>query len=366
MPTYQSSPYMPWVFPDEAYHMNYTGIKPLRPVPLRNKYDLLPGGGSEAQTLFDNHDRKVALDRVHYNKKKEEGMLGHRNTTARSQRYDRPASRSAVPNGIFHGSPMEYVTSSGLRGGVITTKEGQEWLAKRLKQRAQEYAEISSGNFSARPSKIDVSPYNTIDTLLQSAFTAFTAGSFSPGLNETLNQLLQAFIRAGATITPSQLTTYSQAVQQMMVASRAYDGTFRGLQRGIAFEADEKKLRNVDAINVTLRVINAAIQEIARVIYEPMSSRQQVMNQLASRLLAKQISQFRPGFLDEGQELNLEAVQGQPLELGRVPGQTTELLPPQPAAPPPEDVRFPEEGFYGDLNAIGERAGLGRRRRHRF
>ena len=60
MPTYQSSPYMPWVFPDEAYHMNYTGIKPLRPVPLRNKYDLLPGGGSEAQTLFDNHDRKVA------------------------------------------------------------------------------------------------------------------------------------------------------------------------------------------------------------------------------------------------------------------------------------------------------------------
>ena len=352
MPTYQTTPYMPWVFPGEAYHMNKVGMKPLRPAPLHNKLDLLPYGGSEVQTLFASHAHKVVHDRLRNNERKEKGMLGHLKMNERSQRYVRPASRSSVPNGIFHGSPMEYVTSAGLRGGVITTKEGQEWLAKRLKQRAQEYGELSSGNFGPRPPKIDVSPYNTVDTLLQSAFTAFTAGSFSSGLNDTLNQLLQALIKAGATISSSQLTTYAQAIGQMIQTTRPFEGTFRGQQRGIAFEPDEKKLRAIDAVNLTLKVIDSAIKEIARVIYEPLSTRQQVMDQLGSRLLGRQIAQYRPEFAGEERMAAAQAARESEFPLGRVPGRTTELLPAEQAPEAPEEFDW----------AAGQ--GSGRRRRH--
>ena len=373
MPTYQTTPYEPWVFPDEAYHMNRKGMQPLKPAPLKNSFELLPGGGSEAQTLFADHATRMVHERLRVNKKKEEGMLGHGKMNERSQRYVRPASRSAVPNGVFHGSPMEYVTSAGLRGGVITTKEGQEWLAKRLKQRAQEYEERSTGNFSAGPpSKIDVSPYNDVDTLLQAAFTSFTSGTFSSGLNDTLNRLLQAFIKVGATITPSQLTNYAQAIGKMIETTRSYAGANLGEELGIVYEGREKRLRNLDAVNETLKVINAAIREIARVIYEPQSAREQVMSQLASRLLGRQLELYKPGFISEERQAAVAGVP--PIELGQ-PRQAAPLIP----APPPPAEEGPysvwgapagEEGeaeageVYPDLAALGERAGLGRRRVH--
>jgi hypothetical protein len=298
--TYQSSPYMPWIFPDEAYHMNNKGMRPLKPVPIRSGFELLPGGGSEAQTLFDNHDRGVALERVRMNKKKEMGMLGHLNTTARSQRYDRPMSRSAVPNGVFYGSPMDYAAESGLRGGRIYTKEGQEWLAKRLLQRREEYSQLSSGNFSAGPSKhIDVSPFNNIDTLLQIAFTAITSGTLSGGLNDTLNQLLQAFIKAGATITSSQLSRYARAIQAMGMTAQSQTeaNSERREDAGIAPEefneaGDIKEKKKLTAVQRTLGIIDAVIREIARVIDQPLSARQQVMSTLASRLFGRQLEQF--------------------------------------------------------------------------
>ena len=344
MPTYQTTPYEPWVFPDEAYHMNRKGMQPLKPAPLKNSFELLPGGGSEAQTLFSNDARRMVYERLRVNKKKEEGMLGHGKMNERSQRPFRPASRSSMSNGVFHGSPMEYVTSAGLRGGVITTKEGQEWLAKRLKQRAQEYEEMASGTLKpGHAPKIDLNPYGDIDALLQGAFTSLTTGSFSSGLNDTLNRLLQSLIQAGATISPSQLTTYAQAIGKMVVTARSYNEA--NLQMSVpelGGELDTKKYFKLATIQKTLKVIDAAIKEIARVIYEPLSARQQVMSQLQSRLIARQLELYKPE--EEGHEGEVP-----PLELGR-------RVPEGPLIPGP-----PEEP-YPDLAELGERAGLGRRR----
>jgi hypothetical protein len=360
--TFQSTPYKSWIFPDEAYHMNEKGIGQLKPVSLRNGFDLIPGGGSEAQEYFDSHDRRVALERVKMNKRKEEGMLGRLNTTVRSQRYDRPASRSAVPNGVFHGSPMDYTTSAGLRGGVITTKEGQEWLAKRLKQRIQEYDALASGDFSkGPPARIELSPYNDVDTLLQIVFTNFSSGSFTGTTNENLNRLLQAFIKIGAVITPRQLTMYTQAVQKMIQATRPYTGTELGEELGLAFENREKRLRSVDAINTTLKIIEATLREIARVIDEPQTTREQVMATLQTRLLGRQIEQFVPGYADEYRRA---AIEGIPPRGPTLPGQSEDILPiPRPPPFPYEDGAPEEE--YGTFQEAPAPSGQGKLRRMR-
>jgi len=317
MPTFQTTPYKPWIFPDEAYHMNRKGMQPLKASPL-SRLDLLSPVESESHSLFSDHEHSLVHERLRVNKRKEQGMLGIGKMNERSQRYVRPASRSAVPNGVFHGSPMQYAASSGLRGGVITTSEGQSWLVQRLKQRAQEYAERSSGSFSPRPPVMpDVTPNNDVDTLLQAAFTAFTAGSFTSSLNDTLNKLLQAFIKIGATITPSQLTTYSQAIEKLMITSRAYEGDLGTMRGAVVLDPKEKRLRALDSINNTLRIIDAALKEIARVIYEPLSARQQVMSQLQSRLITRQVAEFKPGFVGEEEGTAFEVPPAE-VQLGEV------------------------------------------------
>jgi len=325
MPTYQTTPYVPWIFPDEAYHMNKRGIQALKPVPIRSGFDLLPGGGSEAQTEFNTHERRVAFERVRINKKKEQGMLGHLNTTARSQRYERPMSRSTVPNGVFPGN--EYATSgNAFRGGVITTKEGQEWLQQRLKQRITEYDQLASGNFSAGPpANIPLSPFSNIDTLIQIAYTAFTSGTFSSGLNDTLNQLFQALVKAGAAITGNQLGRYAQSIGNMVQIARSYDRSnletpyapAEGLE-GI----DVKGYRKLAAIQQTLRLIDATIREIARVIDEPVAAREQVMSTLASRLFGRQLEEFNPASFEDGER-------PAPVELGRRSGLSGDLYAPE-------------------------------------
>lgn len=345
--TYQSTPYMPWVFPDEAYQMNFKGKEPLRPTLLSQPLDLMEGGGSEFQTAAYDHARQVVMDKIANTIKAKKGMEGKLNTTARSQRYDLPASRSAVPNGVFSGSPMTYLTSAGLRGGVISTKEGQQWLERRLKQRAGEWGELNSGAKKIDPPDIPVSPYTEVNTILSNLFVAFDTGFFSSSVMELLNQLASALIKIGAVIEPRQLVTYAQGVQKMTESVRPFTGRQLGETRGPVFEADEKRRRNVDAINAKLKIVDAIIREIARTMNEPLGSRQQVMSMLGERLVGAQLQQFEAKFAGEERTAAVQAVGTEST------GRFAPLQTGQPAVPQPllsRDVPYvePPSPWEGD------------------
>jgi len=313
---------MQWIFPDQAYEMNRVG-----PLMTTQTKELHADVGAESP--WASHERQVAMDRVRNTSTAQKGMEGHLNTTERAQRYERPASRSSVPNGVFEGSPMTYTTSgNAFRGGRIYTKEGQEWLAKRLQQRAEEYSAISTGNFSrGPPSKIEVSPYTMVDTLLQQIFASFGAGSFTSGTATALNSLLGEILKIGATVSSSQLTTYAQAIQKLNETIRGYRAGEIGVdfeREGIIREAEnpmmgyllaanpaEERLRAIQSMQTTLKLINGAIREIARTIYDPLSSRQQVVATLQKRLLGEQIAQYNPAFAEEERQAAVRAVPGE-------------------------------------------------------
>lgn len=355
--TFQTSPYMPWIFPDEAYDMNNKGLK----------FSHFPPSHLNAEVGHESpwaqHERQVAMDRVHNTQRNQRGMEGHLNTTERSQRYTLPASRSSVPNGVFHGSPMTYLTSAGLRGGRIYTKEGQEWLAKRLKQRIGELDAISTGNFSAgMPQPIALSPYTNVDTLLSQLFASFGVGSLTSSTVQALNQLLSEFIKIGAVITPSQLTKYAQAVQQLGETIRPYAGRELGAELGPVYEGQEKRRRFTDQINKTLKVIDGVIREIARTINDPLSGRQQVMATLQSRLLGAQMAQFNPEFAGPERQ---QAARNVPAELPPLGGPLLgefELEQEAPAVQFEQQPlgRFPEQELA--MNEAEAYAGQGKRR----
>ena len=371
--TYQTSPNFYWTFPDQAFHMNHRGSLYEMPVePLQANI------GSASH--WAQHEREVAMQRVRNTQRAKAGMEGHLNTTERSQRYTLPASRSAVPNGVFEGSPMNYVTSN--TGGRIYTKEGQEWLAKRLKERAGEYSAPSSG-FPAKDSTIMVSPYTELNTILTQLFISIGTGSWSSVVGDQANKLLQALLKVGARIEPSQLGEYAQSVGKLIETVRPSVGESHGTIRGRIFEAGEERLRLIDQIYKTLQLCDQVIREIARTIYESDSSREQVMASISTRLLGSQAVAFNPAVAGPDRQAAIQAVQ--PPQLGR----TFEGEPPRevqrgfPRVPPAEIVpfaaeyeepepnmfaqqplgRFPEQELaMNEGEAYGELAGLGKRR----
>lgn len=381
--TFQTSPYMQWTFPDEAYEI----AKSRKGIKFSNFHSNTQlNAETGAESPWAQHERQVAMDRVRNTQRANKGMEGKLNTTERSQRYDRPASRSAVPNGVFHGSPMDYSTSgNAFRGGRIYTKEGQEWLAKRLKERAGELEAISTGNFSkGMPQPIPVSPYTNVDTLLSQIFAAFGSGSFTSSVAQAVSTLLTEILKIGATITPSQLTNYAQAVQKLAETIRGYRGGEPGIDyergniedqlmgeeaRPAIYNPGEERLRLVHSMQTTLKLINSAIREIARTMYEPLSARQQVMSILSQRLLSAQIAEYNPEFAGEERQAAVGEVPG--VEMGRPSGP---LLGPtfaeqeaqQRAGQELVEAGFPEFGEAPNLfDLAGMPRGEGKKRRGR-
>ena len=372
--TFQTTPNLPWIFPDQAYHMNHRGTIPeIVMEPIEAAIGI--------ESPWAKHEQQVAMERVRNTQRAKEGMEGHLNTTERSQRYERPASRSAVHNGIFEGSPM-YYTSSGnaFRGGRIYTKEGQEWLAKRLKERAGEYS-APAGTFKDTP-MIELSPYTDLDLILSQLFVSFATGSWTSSVADQANKLLQALLRNGSKFQPSQIGEYAQSVGKLIAAIRPSVGESNATIRGNLFEPGEERLRLVDQIYKTLQLCDQVIKEIARTIYDPQSGRDQIMATLSSRLLGSQIAQFNPAVSGPERQFAVQAVQ--PPQLGR----TFEGEPPRevqrgfPRPPPPEIVpyaaefpeaeagMFPEEQQpqYSEQeldDMLGRMEGLGKKRRGR-
>ena len=337
--TYQTSPMFQWTFPDEAIARNIHGIGKLKPVSLPNQS--IMAEHDPVHSSWKEHSHKEALSRVRNTKRAQEGMLGKLKMNERSQRYVRPMSRSAVPNGIFHGSPMEYVTSAGLRGGVITTKEGQEWLQKRLNNRIVELDAIDSRDFSAgAPPNIALAPqFDILNATLQTVFDDMSSGNFafSNSIIENLKKVESELLKAGSYITGRELDTYSSGIQKLVLNIRAF--TPDQIER-LYDESSAKEIkRRMISIRKSLSNLVDFLKEIARSVNWTKSEREQLMNSLREKKLRETIGVVVP-----------------PLPQG---------LPPQPippvnpiVAPPPAAEEF------GDFQQAP--AGQGRKYRVRF
>ena len=294
MPTFQTSPMNKWVFPDQAIALNTMGVGPLKPIRLP-KQDIMMSVDSVHSTWRDQA-HKVALDRIKNTKRAEQGMLGKLKMNARSQRPYRPASRSAVPNGVFPGN--EYVTSAGLRGGVITTKEGQEWVQKRLNNRIVELDAIASHNFSAGPPpNIILAPqFSVLDTVLQNIFDAFASSKFDSSTVSDLEKLQSEFLKVGSTIDGRDLAHYSDAIEQLYAAVEPYYGQSRSGILGLDRNTQLEYSRTLKYIRKALENLDYFIQEIARTMNEDQAARELVVNKLRERRLGETISSFQaPG-----------------------------------------------------------------------
>ena len=268
------------------------------------------GQGPEGTKHFRDFAVAQALARVHNSKLKEQGFLGLRNTTERSQRYDRPASRSDVHNGVFPGFP--YVSSAGfLRGGTgAITKEGREYVAKRLAQRIAELNAIDSQDYSAGPpQRIDVAPqFTELDTILTQFLDQFESGTFTSSLTDQAFRLQQSLVKAGAVLTPEKIAEVMSIIARLEVSAErlAVDAPATGQY---ALNPDRKAV--LRSLSLTFDRIKRLLEEINRVAYESKEVREMVMRDIGARIVpstanvastfGQEMGYFRPGDLGRRQ-----------------------------------------------------------------
>jgi len=284
MPTYQTTPYISWTFPDQAIRMNRKGVQPLKPVDLPNQ-DRLVGASSP----WDAKTREMALQRLHTNRVKEQGMLFKRNTTERTQAFDRPAHLSQCRiNGKFMPPSYEYSqTAGGLRGGTgLITPEGRAWGKQQLMNRIKELDQIDSEDYSAgAPPRTNLDPkLDYIDAAFSMFLDQWETGAFPGSLVDAANRCVQELYKVGATISPSKLAQYVEVCARLQVQAdrlAAVDGgryTFK-----------EEKRATLRAVILVLNRFQKLAEEIARVINEPESTRQMVLQEVGSRILGEAV-----------------------------------------------------------------------------
>lgn len=323
MPTLQSSPLYKWTFPDQAVKKNkkgvgWAGVGQTTPQPV-------PEAGPEP--FYAAHERKVAMDRLQNNHNKMLGMLGVKDTTARSQRYTNKASQSQSHiNGKFTDPAYEFTsTAGGLRGGTqvfFYSQAGQDWLENWRKQRITELNAIQKGDFSAgRPARIPVFPqYDGVDAVLAKVLDQFEAGAFSNGLLDDMNKLQGAFLNMGTTITSQKLAQYMRVVGDIRrqvqritadpeptvnrldagdeadeVAENARRGLPAPQYRAGTYKLDAKDIKLIRATGLVADRLVRLLEELNGVVNESPEVRKSAVEEIGSRVLgsiAKQQSAY--------------------------------------------------------------------------
>lgn len=292
MPTLQTTPQMPWAFPDASYakHKGHTAYFS-SPIPTQDFY----GGSDSTKSHFDDHARAVALARLQTNKLKEQGMLGLRNTTARSQRYTLPASQSSRPNGKFMDPGYEFsVTAGGLRGGTgAITKDGRAYVIRRLKERIAELDAIDNSDYSnGPPPKLFVLPqFNELDTTLQVLVDALATAAISGSLAETVVRIQTALLKVAPEMTEDDCQRYANIVTELKRACLSLLD-----ERGTAIASEKKRV--VKVVQRGLDRIEKLIVSIAQTVGQSSEFRSKLLMPLQREITAAEFRDFtvaKPG-----------------------------------------------------------------------
>jgi len=253
------------------------------------------GGADATKSHFDDHARAAVYARLQNNKLKEQGFLGLRNTTERSQRHLRPASQSSRPNGKFMDPSYEFSqTAGGLRGGTgAITKDGRAYVIRRLKERIGELDAIDSANYSnGPPPRAEVLPqFNELDTTLQSLLDGLATAAISNSLLEVASKVQTAMVRAGLQMTESDVAKYAQIVQNM---KRACLSLLSDKSNALAAE----KKRIIKALQRSLERMDTILEAIVKTIGLPEDVRRKSLAPLQSQVFGESASKFevaRPG-----------------------------------------------------------------------
>jgi len=276
MPTYQSAPLYPVIFPDEAVAMNPEGFRRLK----GNKMEIteFPAGGPDYQYSWPVDAAKRVTDKVNNTKLAKEAML-HGPPSIKGNRA------FTTTRGPFPGHSLM------LSGGTVWTREGEAMVNGLLNDRIQELNLIAQTNLDSVPAPRPASMVPQDDTLELDQKIADLASNLNSGIvNNTLlenTNFFMSFLFSKANSIPEyKFGEYKDIVGEMLESieilnSEIYD---REELKNYFYGEAQTIIKLLDKTYKDLSAINKFIDDYNEVLQNPSRSKM-VLNKVRNKLL---------------------------------------------------------------------------------
>jgi len=273
MPTYQTAPLLPILFPDQVARLNYVAPLKGNTIALAD----LPAPGPAYHPEWRKQADASVLAGLHANKIKNKQFLhgwpsikgNHAFTTFRGEH-----------NHAFHGP---------YHGGVITTKRGQTILGELLKNRISQLDAIAAASFDAAPSAespFTISEESTYD--LDKTFKAFVSalseGVISSDLFDYTEYIMNYFLEYGDTIPTEKFGDYSQLLTNMLPLISALLSEY---------PSDRTKRAILNRVSMDIRDMFKFIREFEEYSAQPSKAKAAKLAAIRSKLLKDTVADTR-------------------------------------------------------------------------
>ena len=271
MPTYQSSPLLPLIFPDQAYKQNYKGVQPLK----GNVLQLLPVEKSSNPSWKPEADFK-ALAKVQNTLLGQQAMLKGPHSI-----------KGNTPFTTYRGPNQEAFKHSSYTGGRVWNRESENLVAHLLKDRIGQLDAIEQANFEeVQPERLapelPQSDTFVLDKLFSDLYSSIDQGLISNALLGLMSSIM------------SYLATKSDKIPENKFDT--YEGLFGKIRKSVGVLLDYSEQQHPELKNAgpILRKLDndsllglRFIKQFVKYLGEPTKSKTARMIALRNKILAE-------------------------------------------------------------------------------
>jgi len=275
MPTYQSAPNYPVVFPDAVAHENPYGFRTMKGNTILIRGEIDPG--HSAHPLWKNQADEVALARVH-------------NTfLAKQKMMKQPASMKGL-----HSYTTQRGDFNSVRGGTVWSKKGEEMIQGLVRDRKFQYDALNEATFDSIPQnrlQVNLPPSETykLDKLFLDTLSNITTGNVKPLYTE-LGSLISELMMSADKISENKVDEYLQYISQINDALTILQTENYGL-------VDSKYLKDVASMNRRVIRVQAFLQKLAEFRGRPTKEKMAAIQTMKYSLLADSQPMLQRGAL---------------------------------------------------------------------
>jgi hypothetical protein len=275
MPTYQTAPNYPAVFPDEEVSKNPYGFRSLKGNTLLVRGETEPA--HPAHSGWKQEADRVALARV-------------QNTLlAKQKMMYQPASMKGKYGYTTYRGDFDSV-----RGGVTTTKEGEKLVKNLVRDRKYQYDALNEATFQTIPQnrlQVSLPPAETykLDNLFLSILSNLTSGSVKSIYTE-IGSLISELMSTADRIPEDKVDSYILYTSQIVEALNVLGTEQYGL-------ISKKYTADMYSLGSRVKRLGTFLRKLAELRGRPTREKSAVLQAMRSSLLAEAQQDLQSGAL---------------------------------------------------------------------
>ena len=275
MPTYQSAPNYPPVFPDEIAHKNPYGFKTMKgnTILVRGETE----AAHSAHPKWKQEAYELALAKVQNTKLAQEKML------------KQPASRKGL-----HGYTTYNGSFDSVRGGTVWSKKAEEMVQGLVRDRKFQYDALNEATFDSIPQNrlgVNLPPSDTfkLDKLFLDILSNLTAGNVKPLYSE-IGSLINELMMSAEKLPEAKISDYQEQVLKIIDALSVLGTEQYGL-------ISKRNINDLKGLGNRLKRVQEFLQKLDQLRGRPTKEKASVLQSMRYSLLADSQQLLQEGAL---------------------------------------------------------------------